>query len=523
MHPVDVLRRGLHAHEDDRFALPCAPLRLVGVEDDVAARGPRAGGQAPRELSLGSLRVDGGVKELVDAVRVDAEDRLFLGDEALLRHVDGRPHGVRARVRFATEPALEHVELAVLDRELEVLHVAEVMLEGPGDSLELPVGVGHLRLERIVDLPGPYLLTVACRKTDRLRRADAGDNVFALGVGQPLAEELLLSGGRIPCERDARGARVAEIAEDHRQHVARGAPRLGDVVQAPVHEGAVVRPRREDGLDGLPELLARVSRELAPGLRADDGLERGDDGTELIGRDVRIGDAALELLSVDPRAVDSPRGGDAGPGIVEGGIEGRASDAERDRGVHGDEAPVGVEGEARAAGERSKAFHERVVEAEVQDGVHHAGHRRARPGADAHEERSAGVAEARVHRLLEAGKRVFHFSPRLVGESLVARERVADVGSDGEPSRDRQAQRGHLGEARALASQQITPLRIALRPAFPEEEHALGHAIVSPCSGRRCSTSAGSPRLNEAACAGAAFDGGGSCWAPSIPRSATSR
>ena len=54
-------------------------------------------------------------------------------------------------VRFAVA-ALEHVELAVLDGELEILHVAEVLLERRRDAVELAVRVGHLRLERLVGL-----------------------------------------------------------------------------------------------------------------------------------------------------------------------------------------------------------------------------------------------------------------------------------------------------------------------------------------------------------------------------------
>ena len=64
-----------------------------------------------------------------------------------------------------------------------------------------------------------------------MRRADAGDDVLALRVREPLAVELLLARRRIARERDAGRAVVAEVAEDHRLHVARGAPVVGDVVQ----------------------------------------------------------------------------------------------------------------------------------------------------------------------------------------------------------------------------------------------------------------------------------------------------
>src|SRR5580704_8023118 len=42
-------------------------------------------------------------------------------------------------------PALQHVELAVLDREFEILHVPEVALERRRDARELPVRRRHLR------------------------------------------------------------------------------------------------------------------------------------------------------------------------------------------------------------------------------------------------------------------------------------------------------------------------------------------------------------------------------------------
>ena len=72
---------------------------------------------------------------------------------------------------------LQHEQLTLLDRELEVLHVAEVILEELRDAHEL--GVRGRQLLRELG--------------DRLGRADAGDDVLALRVGQELAVEL---GGR---------------------------------------------------------------------------------------------------------------------------------------------------------------------------------------------------------------------------------------------------------------------------------------------------------------------------------------
>ena len=61
---------------------------------------------------------------------------------------------------------LEHVELAILDGELHVLHVLVVLLQAVGDGGELLVHRGHLLMQL----------------GDLARRADTGDDILALGV-----------------------------------------------------------------------------------------------------------------------------------------------------------------------------------------------------------------------------------------------------------------------------------------------------------------------------------------------------
>src|SRR5262249_43275238 len=147
-------------------------------------------------------------------------------------------------------PALEQIELALLDRELEILHVAEVLLELLVDRHELSVRRRKSLLERVRASGRPF--------ADGVRRADTGDDILALSVGQPLAEEALLSGRWIASERDAGAGAFTEVAEDHRLHVARGAPALREIVHAAVDLGARVVPALEDRTDRAPELLVRV-------------------------------------------------------------------------------------------------------------------------------------------------------------------------------------------------------------------------------------------------------------------------
>ena len=86
---------------------------------------------------------------------------------------------------------------------------------------------------------------------DGQRRADAGDDVFALRVHQVLAEEDVLAGGGIAREADAGAGVLAQVAEDHGLHVDRCAQPVVDVVDAAIGLGAIVLPAPEDGVAGL--------------------------------------------------------------------------------------------------------------------------------------------------------------------------------------------------------------------------------------------------------------------------------
>jgi hypothetical protein len=88
-------------------------------------------------------------------------------------------------------------------------------------------------------------------------RADAGDDVLALGVHQELAVEQFSPVAGVAGEGDAGAGVVAHVAEDHRLDVDRGAPLGRDVVLAAVDDRALVHPGAEDGADRAPELLPR--------------------------------------------------------------------------------------------------------------------------------------------------------------------------------------------------------------------------------------------------------------------------
>jgi hypothetical protein len=90
---------------------------------------------APREARARSacaglgLRVDPAVQELVQLLGANAAKRLVPSDESLVRHLDG--HADRRGPVALAGARLQHPQRAVLDRELDVLHVPEVLSRTP--------------------------------------------------------------------------------------------------------------------------------------------------------------------------------------------------------------------------------------------------------------------------------------------------------------------------------------------------------------------------------------------------------
>src|SRR5690606_15109136 len=110
-------------------------LHLGGLEHDAAAGGAGRGVEALRDDVLLGVRADHGAEDELEALGVDPTERLLLRDHALADEIDD---DLDRRLRRALPGArLEQVELALLDRELDVLHVVEVGLELLLQLLEL--------------------------------------------------------------------------------------------------------------------------------------------------------------------------------------------------------------------------------------------------------------------------------------------------------------------------------------------------------------------------------------------------
>jgi hypothetical protein len=230
-HPVDVVRGRLPADEDHVLGRP--PIgRGVGVEDDLSGGRSRGCVQPLRhDLDLRG-RVDHRVQQLVELAGVDARDGLLARDEALVDHVHGGLE--RGRGRPLGGPGLEQVEAPVLDRELDVLDVAVVLLEPAHRVAELLEGFGEPLLHPL----------------ERLGRADSRDDVLALRIGEELPVKPGFAGGRVARERHARRRARALVPEDHLDDVDRGPEVVRNVMGAPVDLGPGRVPGLEDRAHG---------------------------------------------------------------------------------------------------------------------------------------------------------------------------------------------------------------------------------------------------------------------------------
>jgi len=179
----------------------------------------------------------------------------------------------------------------------------------------------------------------------------AGDDVFALGVEEHVAEPLVLTGRRIPREQDAGSGRQAAVTEDHGLHRHGSAEIVRDAFALAVCPSSFAIPGSEDRLDRGAKLNPRILGQL---VSADD---------------------RLPACPQSPQAVLGKLGRTALPG---------------------------------EAGER------RSRKAQVEDGVHHPGHRHRSAASHRNQQRISLVAEPPT----DAGAESIHRVPQLVVKGL---------------------------------------------------------------------------------------------------------
>ncbi len=152
---------------------------------------------------------------------------------------------------------------------------------------------------------------------------------------------------------------------------------------------------------------------------------------------------------------------------------------EHDGAEHLDEAAIAVVGKPAVVRAFLHPLDGLIVHAEVQDRVHHPGHRELRARADRHKERVGGVPQRRARRRFELPKVLHHLAvdggrdraPFLVVDR-------ASFGRDGEACRNRQTGPAHLREVGPLAAEQVLHGPVAVRLAAAKEVDVLAPAAT---------------------------------------------
>ena len=432
LHALDIFGGSFQADENHFPALLAFNDGILRRKDDGAGSRARRRRDALADdvvfiRFLQSLRVERGVQQHVERLGVDLHERLFLGDHALVDQIAG-DFDRRGRGALAVA-CLEHIELLILDGELHILHVAVMPFQSLADLLELRVDFGeylrHLR--------------------DGHRRADACDDVFALRVDQEFAHQALLAGRGVPRERDARAGRIAQVAERHHLHVDRGAPAVGDVVIHAVDVCAGVVPRTEHRLDRAEELLFRIGGEILADLRLIFRFELGSEYRQVFRSQLDVLRDALFLLH-----------------LVDQSLEILFADLHHDVRIHLNESSVAVPRPSGVAGFLRQNFDHLIVQAEVQDGIHHARHGSARTRADGDQKGIFQIAELLAGDLLHLADVLHDLRLDLIVDfSAVLVILRAGLGGNGESLRNGKTDIGHLREVRALAAQDLTHFRVA--------------------------------------------------------------
>ena len=141
--------------------------------------------------------------------------------------------------------------------------------------------------------------------------------------------------------------------------------------------------------------------------------------------------------------------------------------AQHHRTEHLDQAAVGVIHEAFVFGQRDHCFSRLVIQADIQNRVHHAGHGIFSAGAARYQQRIFQAAEFLAGRLFHILQGLHHLFPLPFGELVGFLECVASFGGYRKARRNRHADARHFSQIGTLSTQETAnPFPVAANIFF---------------------------------------------------------
>ena len=289
------------------------------------------------------------------------------------------------------------------------------------------------------------------------RRTYACNHVLALCIGQELSEEALFACGRVTGKGNACTAVVAHVSECHGLYVYGRTPGIRNVIVPAVYVCTGVVPGTEHSLDCAHQLLLGIIGEVAADLCLILGLELSCQFLQILCGKLHVLCYALLLL----HGVDKL-------------LEILLAHFHNNVGVHLDKSSVAVPCPAGIIGLLGDNIYHVLVQTQVQDGVHHAGHGSSCAGTDGYKQGILMVTE------FLAGD-LFHLNDVLINLRLYF---IIDLSSvlvilrtglrrNRKALRHRESQTCHLCQIRTLAAQKLTHVRVALC----KQVHPFSHVL----------------------------------------------
>ncbi len=403
-HTAKILRRGFYTHKHDFLFLLRPGFGLVSKEYYLAGSRARRCGQTLchdfgcTESFLGKHRV----KKLVEFLRLHAGEHSFLVDHVLTEEIHCDLYHCSAGTLAIA--GLKHPELAVLDCELHVLHIAVVFLQTVCYSYKLGGADWHRLLKRRIfrcTLLFAYALqfgpTARTLDSDLLRCAYACYHILALSVDEVFTVKHLLTGSSVTAECHACSRIFAHVAVNHSLDIDGSTPLFGYLVHAAINDRTLVHPAVKHSADSTPELFPGAVGEIFSGVFLDSLFKQYNKFLEILHIKLCIELHAFLLLDFLHYSLERI---DVGLAF---GLHAKHNVA-----IHLHETAVAVPCKARIAAFLCKRSHCGIVHTEIEHRIHHAGHRSTRSAAHRHKKRIGRIVKFLTCKALDVGDSILH-------------------------------------------------------------------------------------------------------------------
>ena len=333
------------------------------------------------------------MEKLVNLFRINPEDGLFLGDKAFINHFHSCSY--RCSCRTFSGPRLKHPEISLLDGKLDILHISVMFFQRLVHINELVILIVHDLFQR--DL-GSILLALYI---DGHGCPDACNHILSLCILEVLAVEHILSGCRVSGKGNAGSRTVSHVPEYHCLDIHCGSPFAGDVIEFSVGDGPGGIPGPEHCLDTAPDLLHGIGRKRLSGQGLDLVLHDADQFLQI---------GSIELcIELDTFFMFH---------VLKFFLEGLGIGIHDHVGIHLDKTAVAVICKAFIAAEFDETLDGLVIDAEVQNRIHHTRHGCPGTGTYGEQQWCFRIAETEPHGLFHLADCFFYLDPEVLRQSV---------------------------------------------------------------------------------------------------------